>query len=593
MGRMRLRTKFLIAMLLTSAGLTAVSLLIVQRSVENQVRRELGSDLANSVETFRNVQREREAALARSAELMAGLPSLKALMTSRHAPTIQDASGEMFRLSGGDLFALIDPANQFVGFHTKEPGITREQAQQRLQHRNALDEPLQWWFADGHLYQVVLKPIYFGPPSDNALLGVVAVGDEMNAAVAHQVSQIAASQVAIVCVQEVVVSTLNSGQSGELRAHLGGEAIPRGPTDWKLGKEKFIASSLALDPGATPAVSIVVMKSYDEATAFLNHLSRLLLVVGIGAVFVGSLLVYFTASTFTRPLEKLVEGVRALEGGDFRYPLHARGAGEVAELTSAFGSMRDSLHDTQQRLLHAERLATIGTMASSISHDLRHPLTAVLANAEFLADADLNPEQREELYGEIRIAVDRLTDLVDSLLELSRPAEALNATEAPIERTISRAIELVLAHPQFQKLNVAIESAGVHSAQFDPPKMERVFYNLLLNACQAALGHGGNVAVAVANHADTLEIRIVDDGPGVESSICDKLFQPFVSYGKENGTGLGLTIAQKIVQDHSGTLQLESSAPGRTVMRIVLPRVLKHAAVGDGQAADASPHVSK
>jgi signal transduction histidine kinase len=592
MGRLRLRTKFLIAMLLTSAGLTAVSLLIVQRTVENQVRRELGADLANSVETFRNVKRERETALARSAELMADLPSLKALMTSRHAPTIQDASSEMFRLSGGDLFALIDATNQFVGFHTKEPGISQEQAQQLFHHRNALDEPLQWWFADGHLYEVVLKPIYFGPPADNALLGVVAVGDEMNAAVARQVSQIAASQVAIICGQDVVVSTLNPGQTAEMRAQLSTGTIPSGPANLKLGKESFIASSLALDPGASPAVTIVVMKSYDEATAFLNHLSRLLLAVGIGAVFVGSLFVYFVARTFTRPLEKLVDGVRALGGGDFRYPLHARGAGEVAELTSAFGSMRESLHQTQQRLLHAERLATIGTMASSISHDLRHPLTAVLANAEFLADADLNPKQREELYMEIRFAVNRLTDLVDSLLELSRPAELLTATEAPIERTVSRSIELVLSHPQFQKIHVAIESGGVHTAQFDPAKMERVFYNLLLNACQAAQGYGGNVAVTVANHRDTLEIRIIDDGPGVESSICDKLFQPFVSYGKQNGTGLGLTIAQKIVQDHSGTLQLESSAPGRTVMRIVLPRVLRQASLENGQAADASSHVS-
>jgi len=590
MGRLRLRTKFLIAMLLTSAGLTAVSLLIVQRTVENQVRRELGSDLANSVETFRNLQREREAELARSAELMADLPSLKALMTSRHAPTIQDASGEMFRLSGGDLFALIDSANEFVGFHTKAPGISREQAQGLLQHHNALDEPLQWWFADGHLYEVVLKPIYFGRQADNALLGVVAVGDEMNAAVAHEVSQIAASQVAIVCGRDVVVSTLNPEQANELRSHLSMGAIPQGPTDWKLGKESFIASSLKLDRSASPAVTIVVMKSYDEATAFLNHMSRLLLAVGIGAVFVGSLLVYFTARTFTRPLEKLVEGVRALGGGDFRYPIHARGAGEVAELTNAFGSMRESLHQTQQRLLHAERLATIGTMASSISHDLRHPLTAVLANAEFLAEADLNPQQREELYLEIRIAVNRLTDLIDSLLELSRPAESLNATEAPIERTISRAIELVLAHPQFQKINVAIESSGVHNAQFDPRTMERVFYNLLLNACQATLGYGGNVAVTVANHADTLEIRICDDGPGIAPPIYDKLFQPFVSYGKENGTGLGLTIAQKIVQDHSGTLQVESSAPGRTVMRIVLPRVLKKAPVGNAPAVEASRH---
>ena len=146
-----------------------------------------------------------------------------------------------------------------------------------------------------------------------------------------------------------------------MRAQLTTQALPQGPTDWKLGKESFIASSLALDPGASPAVDIVVMKSYDEATAFLNHLSRLLLAVGFGAVFVGSVLVYFTASTFTRPLEKLVDGVRALGSGDFRYPLHARGAGEVAELTNAFGSMRESLHQAQQRLLHAERLATIGT----------------------------------------------------------------------------------------------------------------------------------------------------------------------------------------------------------------------------------------
>ncbi len=125
MGGVRLRTKFLIAMLLTSAGLTAVSLLIVQRTVENQVRRDFGNDLANSVETFRNAQKDREAVLARSASLMADLPSLKALMTSHHPPTIQDASGEMFRLSGGDLFALQDSTGQFVGFHTKAPGITR------------------------------------------------------------------------------------------------------------------------------------------------------------------------------------------------------------------------------------------------------------------------------------------------------------------------------------------------------------------------------------------------------------------------------------------------------------------------------------
>ncbi|MFZ0793526.1 MAG: HAMP domain-containing sensor histidine kinase, partial [Candidatus Korobacteraceae bacterium] len=465
MGRLRLRTKFLIAMLLTSAGLTAVSLLIVQHTVANHVRGGLSSDLADSVESFRNLQREREADLARLAELMADLPSLKALMTSRHAPTIQDGSREMFYLSGGDLFALLDPANQFVGFHTKSPGISREQAQRLLDSRGSLDEPQQWWFAGGHLYEVVLAPIYFGPRSDNALLGVVAVGYEMNAAVARQVGQVAASQVAILSGNTVVVTTLNPEQSGELKSQLAATPALDGKANWKLGKESFVVSALTLNPDESPEVTIMVMKSYDQATVFLNHLRHLLLAVGLGAVLGGSLLVYLIAGTFTRPLEKLVDGVRALGGGDFVYPLQSPAVSEVAELTESFSRMRDSLRQAQQRLLDSERLATIGRMASSISHDLRHPLTAVLANAEFLADADLSPLQREELYLEIRVAVNRLTDLVDSLLELSRPAESLSVIETPVERTISRAIELVRSHRQFQQVTVAIDSSGLHNAQ--------------------------------------------------------------------------------------------------------------------------------
>jgi nitrogen-specific signal transduction histidine kinase len=82
------------------------------------------------------------------------------------------------------------------------------------------------------------------------------------------------------------------------------------------------------------------------------------------------------------------------------------------------------------------------------------------------------------------------------------------------------------------------------------------------------------VSVTVENSNTQLDIRVIDDGPGLDASIRDKVFHPFVSHGKENGTGLGLTIAQKIVQDHSGQLQVEESTPGRTVMRITLPSVI-------------------
>ncbi len=573
MGWVRLRTKFLISMLLTSTALTAVSLIIVQRTVENQVRRNLASDLDNSVATFRNVQREREATLARSAELIADLPSLKALMTSHHAPTIQDASADMFRLSGGDLFGLIDPSGELVGFHTRSPGLSGAQSLQLSRSRHGPEDALQWWSAGDHLYEVFLEPIYFGPRADHSVLGTVAVGYEINRQVAQQVSRIAASQVAVISRGTVVASTLDPEQLKQFSENVPQHATGDGHEDLKLGNENFVVSALVLNPDEPAPVAMVVMKSYDQAAEFLNKLRRMLLAVGLCAIFLGSALVYISARTFTRPLERLVEGVRALGRGDFKFPLQTQAVGEVAELTNAFSRMRDDLQDAQQRLLEAERLATIGRMASSISHDLRHPLTAVLANAEFLADANLSPQQREELYLEIRIAVNRLTDLIDSLLELSRPADSLHPMEAAVERTASRAVELIRAHPEFQKVLVGIESTGVHTAQFDPRTMERVFYNLLLNACQAVQSQGGHVAVTIVDLEDRLDIRITDDGPGVDKSIQDHLFQPFVSYGKENGTGLGLTIAQKIVQDHGGTLLLECSEPGCTVMRIILPKV--------------------
>ena len=127
---------------------------------------------------------------------------------------------------------------------------------------------------------------------------------------------------------------------------------------------------------------------------------------------------FLISYTFTRPLASLVEGVRALEHGDFYHPLDPRGSDEVAELTSAFDRMRASLLKTQQALLESEQLATIGRMASSISHDLRHALAAVVANSEFLCDGRLSSAQREELYQEVRTGVNQMTDLIDSLLEV-------------------------------------------------------------------------------------------------------------------------------------------------------------------------------
>jgi signal transduction histidine kinase len=573
MIRLRMRTKFLLSMLLISAGLTCTSLLLVRRSVQAHVKKEIVADLHNSVSTFQNFQRERELTLTRSVELLADLPNLRALMTTQHEATIEDASTALWRLAGSDLFVLADRTGKVVALHTASPGFTREMAQVSLQTSLNQEGPRHWWFGERHLYEVFMKPIYFGPEEENRTLGMLIIGKEIDDSVAGQVSRIAASQVAFYYGDMIVRSTLTPSDEAELAHHPTAPGAPgiSSAEQVQLGDERFLATSLELAPEKAPSVRLTVLKSYDQATAFLDGLNRLLLALGLAAVASGSALVFFISHTFTLPLRNLVEGVRALERGDFTYTLAPHGGDEVAEVTRAFNRMRASLLKTQQELLEAEQLATIGRMASSISHDLRHSLAAIVANAEFLCESRLSSEQREELYHEVRVAVNQMTDLIDSLLEFSRTRESLRPTYGGVKDSVDRAVQTMRAHPEFHHVRFVVSQKGIDTGWFDPKKLERALYNLLLNACEAVAGDRGQVDIEVCGIPGGVEVRVTDNGRGIPESIRGRLFEPFFSHGKENGTGLGLTVVQKIVQDHGGDVTVEKTSEAGTVFRVLLP----------------------
>jgi signal transduction histidine kinase len=572
MVRLRLRTKFLLSLIIVSAVLTAAALLIVQRRARQQASDVTYQAMHNSLTTFQNFQRHREQALERSAELLADLPTLRALMTTRDEATIQDGSADAWRLAGSDLLVLADRAGKLMALQTSTAGFTRAAARESLARTLEKGETRDWWFGGGRLYEVFLRPIYFGPAANNTLLGVLAVGYEIDDRLAGEIGRIASSHVAFRYGNKVVVSTLSPSQQAELaRNTLTFSARPDSrPEEITVGREHFLAASVVLPPGGAPAVGLTVLESYDQATAFLTSLNRLLLGVGIAAVLLGSIFIFFISRTFTRPLEELVSGVRALEEGDFHYPLRARGGDEAAELTRAFDRMRSSLKKTQEELLHAERLATIGRMASSISHDLRHPLTAILAYAEFLSEGRLDEPQRKDLYQEIRVAVNQMTDLIGSLLEFSRARDALQMVYGNVEAPLKSAVQTVHAQPEFRHIQIALHCDGPAEGWFDPRKLQRVFQNLLLNACEAVPAETGKVEVTARQTPEGLEIRVIDNGPGIPEPIRDKLFTPFVSYGKAHGTGLGLAVVQKIVQDHGGHVRAESTGEG-TSFELTLP----------------------
>ena len=351
------------------------------------------------------------------------------------------------------------------------------------------------------------------------------------------------------------------------------------PATIALGGEHYLFAGENLSYEADGQLHLIVLKSFGPADRATSEINRLVSIVGLLALFVGAGLMLMLSGMVTRPLELLAKSVRAFGTGDIGYSLPENGTQEVRELSSAFARMRKQIQETNRALLESERLATIGRMASSISHDLRHYLAAVYANAEFLSSSQLSEEERNELFSDIRAAVHGTTELIDSLLIFSRTGTAVQRTPEPVSALVERAIVLVRAHPDAERvtLRAQYEDSDKTVAILDARQLERAIYNLLLNACQSTSRNANQfeaplvVAEITATSKDIM-VTIIDNGPGVAEAVRDSLFEPFVSEGKQSGTGLGLTLAHCIAQEHGGFVKLVSSQPGKTVFLLSIAR---------------------
>jgi signal transduction histidine kinase len=210
-------------------------------------------------------------------------------------------------------------------------------------------------------------------------------------------------------------------------------------------------------------------------------------------------------------------------------------------------------------------------VVAHISHDLRQPLTAILANAEFLSQPDISQMQRDAFYKEIRLSIDRMDDLVSSLLKWSRGDDSLRPAARNIVDTVGRAIRMVRARQEFRLVKIVHRHEGRAMGWFDANRLERAISNLVLNACEAVASKQGLIVISTNGNRTSLQVNVRDNGPGVPASIRDSLFEPFVSCGKAAGNGLGLAIAKKIAEDHSGKIYLDRTIKSGTLITISIP----------------------
>jgi signal transduction histidine kinase len=218
-----------------------------------------------------------------------------------------------------------------------------------------------------------------------------------------------------------------------------------------------------------------------------------------------------------------------------------------------------------------EPLCTVSRTIAFIAHDLRQPLTAILANAEFLTEANISDMERDSFFQEIRSSVDRMNELVSSLMECSRGRDTLQPGVRNIVDTLARVIRMTGVKREFRHIRIAHHHEGLEVGWFDSSRLERAIANLVINACEAVSPDFGQVVIRTTGNRACLQMSVWDNGPGVPPAIRDSVFQPFVSCGKATGSGLGLAIAKKIVEDHGGKIYLDGRRENGTSFTISLP----------------------
>jgi signal transduction histidine kinase/ActR/RegA family two-component response regulator len=589
-ANLRLHTKFLLSLVVVIAGLTFSTLLIVGHAAEEQVQKSVEQDTRNSVLTFQNLRAQRQLDLVRQAEMLATLPSVKALMASEDSTDIQSASEEVWRSGNADLFAISNWSGKIVALHTSTPGFPTSAAEEMFSHSRGIAEASGWWFGHGHLYQVATRPIDLGARGDNLHLGTVIVGREINSQVAREVGRIALCQVAFRYGDEPVVSSFSALDDRMISSEL--SHLPLSGK-FEFENKRYLLSAVNLTPGLDPPLTLVILKPYDEALAFITRLNDRLLLLGFLAVFTGGALVFLISRSFTRPLEQFIKGVHALEQGNFSYPLAADSGDEVSQVTAAFQRMRTTLQQNEEQnqklgnqLRHAQKMEAVGRLAGGVAHDFNNLLTVIKGHSDVLELKLGAHHPVQHSIAQVQKAADRAAALTRQLLAFSR----MQVLQPQVLDLNSLIVDLnkmlpVLLGEEIEYNFLPAKTLGRVKA--DLSQIEQVIMNLAVNA-RDAMPRGGKLTINTQNvvldeayartHPPAIPgsyvlIVVADTGHGMDEETKARIFEPFFTtkqVGK--GTGLGLSTVYGVVKQSGGYIWVDS-APGQgTRFEVFLPQ---------------------
>jgi signal transduction histidine kinase len=559
-------------LLSTSIAVTllfAVTGWIVQDNAIRTTSLSLEEEVQASFHAYDSLWRSRAENLASLSLVLSRMSDVRAAFSTGDEATIKDTAIELWdKIRREDaIFLVTDPRGKVIA---SLGGLLNSDLQDDLLvvRAAAAKFPQQasgFMMSGGHLYQIVVTPVYVQAGGGLGLLNVLVTGYAVDEPVALGLKEATGgSEFLFRAGGLIVASTLQRPV-----AHVVESAKP--PAQ---GLERIEAGGVEYTMLGTPLVDVqgqtigqlYILRSFESARQHIVMLRRNIVLIWLLAVLIGLGLTYGLARRVLGPVQELDRGASEVARGNYDYRVPVKSEDELGRLAQAFNAMCASIQDGRKELIRQERISTIGRLSTSIVHDLRNPLAAIYGGAEMLIDGELSPAQMQRLAGNIYRSSRHMQELLQELVDVGRgKSQAWEVCR--LSDIVSAACDVYANAAEAQSVKVRMDVPDSIELPLERARMERVFLNLIDNAL-GAMPDGGSIEIAAETNNGTVLVKVQDTGPGIAPQIRPTLFQPFVSAGKKNGVGLGLALSHQTVLDHGG--ELWADAEGKVGARFFI-----------------------
>lgn len=361
------------------------------------------------------------------------------------------------------------------------------------------------------------------------------------------------------------------------------------------GKRHVYAYVPLIKPGRRPAALEFSRPLVKESQVFWSEIREQLLTSTVVVAFAAAVALFLTSMIISRPLARVGEQARRIGRGDLSNKLPVWGSDEVAALVTELNAMCDSLREAQRRatdetekrvtaleqLRHADRLRTVGTLASGIAHELGTPLNVIAMRAKMIATGEVPPTEAPDSARVIVGQTERVTRIVRQLLDFARRRVPKRA-ETDLAELADRTTQLLTALAKTSGVELKIVADTKVKLSVDAAQIEQALTNLVINGIHA-MPHGGTLSIRVRealaaparapeNEQRCAIVDVIDSGVGISASNLERIFEPFfTTKAVGEGTGLGLSVTHGIVEDHGGWMEAKSGVGEGTTFTVYLP----------------------